>query len=97
MRIVDLSIPLSDDVPADPPYMKPAIEYVEHDEGAGAIADAFPGGGGKRRRFAVTRTAENAKPFHGQAFSAARRASMSCVMSGSINGSRSPSMKLARL
>ena len=27
MRIVDLSIPLSDDVPADPPYMKPAIEY----------------------------------------------------------------------
>jgi kynurenine formamidase len=43
MRIVDLSIPLSDDVPADPPYMKPAIEYVEHDEGAGAIANAFPG------------------------------------------------------
>ena len=34
MRIVDLSIPLSDDVPADPPYMKPAIEYVEHDQGA---------------------------------------------------------------
>ena len=43
MRIVDLSIPLSDDVPADPPDMKPAIEYVEHDEGAGAIANAFPG------------------------------------------------------
>jgi kynurenine formamidase len=43
MRIVDLSIPLSDDVPADPPYMKPAIDYVEHDEGAQQIADAFPG------------------------------------------------------
>jgi kynurenine formamidase len=43
MRIVDLSIPLSDDVPADPPYMRPAIEYVEHDEGAEAMADAFPG------------------------------------------------------
>jgi kynurenine formamidase len=43
MRIVDLSIPLSDDVPADPPYMKPAIDYVAHDEGAEQIADAFPG------------------------------------------------------
>ena len=43
MRIVDLSIPLSDDVPADPPYMKPAIEYVAHDEGAEQIANAFPG------------------------------------------------------
>ena len=43
MRIVDLSIPLSDDVPADPPYMKPAIEYVGHDEGAEQIANAFPG------------------------------------------------------
>jgi kynurenine formamidase len=43
MRIVDLSIPLSDDVPADPPYMKPAIDYVEHDEGAEQIANAFPG------------------------------------------------------
>jgi kynurenine formamidase len=43
MRIVDLSIPLSDDVPADPPYMKPAIDYVDHDQGALALADAFPG------------------------------------------------------
>jgi kynurenine formamidase len=43
MRIVDLSIALSDDVPADPPYMKPAIEYVGHDEGAEQIANAFPG------------------------------------------------------
>lgn len=41
--IVDLSIPLSDDVPADPPYMKPALEYVGHDEGAEQIANAFPG------------------------------------------------------
>jgi kynurenine formamidase len=43
MRIVDLSIALSDDVPADPPYMKPAIEYVEHDQGAQEMAGAFPG------------------------------------------------------
>ena len=43
MTIVDLSIPLYNDVPADPPYMKPAIEYVAHDEGAEQIAAAFPG------------------------------------------------------
>jgi kynurenine formamidase len=43
MRIIDLSIPLTNDVVADPPFMRPAIEYVGHDEGAEELARAFPG------------------------------------------------------
>lgn len=43
MRILDLSIPLTNDVIADPPYMKPVIEYVDHDAGALELTRAFPG------------------------------------------------------
>ncbi|MBV9048459.1 MAG: cyclase family protein [Solirubrobacterales bacterium] len=43
MRIVDLSIQLTNDVAADPPFMKPSIEYVNHDAGALELARAFPG------------------------------------------------------
>ena len=43
MRILDLSIPLTNDVPADPPFQKPAIDYVGHEEGAQQLAGAFPG------------------------------------------------------
>ncbi len=41
--IVDLSIPLENDVPSDPPFMKPHIAYRRHRETAGEIAAAFPG------------------------------------------------------
>ena len=42
-EIIDLSISLANDIPADPPTMPVEIEYVTHDQGAGELADAFPG------------------------------------------------------
>ena len=41
--IIDLSIPLENDVVADPPFMKPRIEYRTHENTAVEIAAAFPG------------------------------------------------------
>jgi kynurenine formamidase len=41
--IVDLSIPLENDVASDPPFMKPQIAYRAHKETAREIAMAFPG------------------------------------------------------
>ena len=43
MRVIDLSVPLANDVPADPPFQKVEIDYVGHDEGAEQLAGAFPG------------------------------------------------------
>jgi kynurenine formamidase len=43
MRIVDLSVPLANGVPADPPFQKVTIEYTDHDQGAQELAGAFPG------------------------------------------------------
>ena len=43
MKIVDLSVPLANEVPADPPFQKVEIEYTDHDAGASALMDAFPG------------------------------------------------------
>ncbi len=41
--IIDLSIALENDVVADPPFMKPRIEYRTHENTAVEIAAAFPG------------------------------------------------------
>lgn len=43
MRIVDLSIPLENDVAADPPFQKVRIDYRTHATTAAEIAAAFPG------------------------------------------------------
>ncbi len=43
MTIVDLSIPLENDVPADPPFQKVRIDYRAHAATAHEIAAAFPG------------------------------------------------------
>jgi len=43
MRIVDLSIALANDVPADPPMQPVSIDYVDHDAGAQELVAAFPG------------------------------------------------------
>ena len=42
-RLVDISVSLENDVPADPPDMRPRIDYIAHQEGASQIAANFPG------------------------------------------------------
>ena len=41
--MIDLSVPLENDVPADPPFQKVRIDYRLHAETAVEIAAAFPG------------------------------------------------------
>ncbi len=41
--IIDLSIPLENDVPADPPSQRVNIDYRAHDTTAGALVSSFPG------------------------------------------------------
>jgi kynurenine formamidase len=43
MRIIDLSVPLENDVPADPPQMAPAIRYFGHKDTLPQILPFFPG------------------------------------------------------
>ena len=42
-RIVDLSIPLANDIPADPPIQIPSITYIGHKESLGDLLPFFPG------------------------------------------------------
>lgn len=42
-RIIDLSVPLMNDVPADPPGAGPSITYIDHTQGAQQMLPAFPG------------------------------------------------------
>ena len=42
-RIIDLSVPIQNDVPADPPGGEPHISYLDHEHGAGMMAAHFPG------------------------------------------------------
>jgi kynurenine formamidase len=42
-RLIDISIPLKNDVPTDPPQQKVSIRYRAHGETAGEIASFFPG------------------------------------------------------
>lgn len=43
MKLIDLSISMDNEVPADPPFQRLNIEYTSHEEGADAIAGLFPG------------------------------------------------------
>ena len=42
-RIIDLSVPLANDIPADPPIQKPSITYVGHEETVPDVLGFFPG------------------------------------------------------
>ena len=42
-RFIDLSISIESDLPSDPPFMIPKIDYVDHVEGATQMEDFFPG------------------------------------------------------
>jgi kynurenine formamidase len=42
-RIIDLSVPIANDIPADPPIQIPSITYVEHRQSVGQLVSFFPG------------------------------------------------------
>ena len=42
-RIVDLSVPLANDIPADPPIQIPSITYIDHEQSLPDLLGFFPG------------------------------------------------------
>jgi kynurenine formamidase len=42
-KIIDISIPLANDIPADPPIQKVAITYIDHKQSLPALLGFFPG------------------------------------------------------
>jgi len=42
-KLVDISVPLENDVPADPPFFRPKISYVDHRASVPQFLDSFPG------------------------------------------------------
>lgn len=42
-RIVDLSVPLANDIPADPPIQIPSITYIDHEQSLPDLFGFFPG------------------------------------------------------
>jgi len=42
-KLIDMSVPLENDVPADPPGQGPRIDYVNHDESVPGLLHFFPG------------------------------------------------------
>ncbi len=41
-RIIDLSIPIANDIPADPPIQVPSIEYIDHRQSLPQLLPFFP-------------------------------------------------------
>ena len=42
-RLIDLSVAIANDPPADPAFMRPTIMYEDHDQSAARLASFFPG------------------------------------------------------
>ena len=42
-RLIDISVPLQNDVPADPPGGHPTITYIDHQQGLPRMLQFFPG------------------------------------------------------
>ncbi len=42
-RIIDLSVPLANDIPADPPIQTPSIDYIDHQASLPDLLGFFPG------------------------------------------------------
>lgn len=42
-RIIDLSVPIANGIPADPPTTRPSIEYIDHQQSLPQILPFFPG------------------------------------------------------
>ncbi|BAQ49737.1 MULTISPECIES: cyclase family protein [Methylobacterium] len=42
-RLIDLSIAIENDVPADPPFQRPTVTYMDHAASAPMVAGLFPG------------------------------------------------------
>lgn len=43
MQIIDLSVPIENDVASDPPGFTPSVRYLDHHQTTGALLDFFPG------------------------------------------------------
>ena len=42
-RLIDISIPLENDVPADPPFQRVSLDYTNHRQSAPQVVSLFPG------------------------------------------------------
>ena len=42
-KLIDISVTLQNDVPADPPGLHPSIEYNDHQESLPRMLQFFPG------------------------------------------------------
>jgi kynurenine formamidase len=42
-RLIDISVPLENDVPADPPFQEVSLTYTDHRQSAAVVASLFPG------------------------------------------------------
>src|SRR6201981_2583529 len=42
-KLIDISVPLQNDVPADPPGNHPTIQYIDHQQGLSRMLQLFEG------------------------------------------------------